>query len=68
MNAARQSWTDERLDDLSQRMDTGFARVDAELRELNGRFDALQRTLIQVGFSLSAAMIGVMAATIFTQL
>jgi hypothetical protein len=66
--AARQNWSDERLDDLSRRVDTGFARVDAELRELNGRFDALQRTLIQFGFSLSAAMIGVMAATIFAQL
>jgi predicted esterase len=68
VETVRQSWTDERLDDMSRRMDQGFARVDAELRELNNRFDALQRTLIQVGFSLSAAMIGVMAATIFTQL
>lgn len=27
-------WTDERLDDLSARMDAGFERVDGELREL----------------------------------
>lgn len=26
---ARDSWTDERLDDLSDRMDRDFARVDA---------------------------------------
>jgi hypothetical protein len=71
MNAARQSWTDERLDDLSHRMDLGFARVDAELRELNGRFDALQRILIQIGFVMSASLIGViatMAGLIVTQL
>ena len=27
-------WTDERLDDLSRRMDAGFSRVDADIREL----------------------------------
>ena len=30
----RVGWTDERLDDLSRRMDAGFARVDEDLREL----------------------------------
>jgi hypothetical protein len=27
-------WTDERLDDLARKMDAGFARVDADIREL----------------------------------
>ena len=27
-------WTDERLDDLSTRMDAGFERVDRDIREL----------------------------------
>ena len=31
---ARESWTDERLDDLSQRMSEGFQRVDADIRDL----------------------------------
>jgi hypothetical protein len=28
------AWTDERLDDLAQRMDDGFARVDLQARDL----------------------------------
>lgn len=31
---ARESWTDERLDDLNQRMSEGFQRVDADIRDL----------------------------------
>lgn len=30
----RDSWTDERMDDFSHRMDQGFGRVDADIREL----------------------------------
>jgi hypothetical protein len=30
----RTMWTDERLDDLSNRMDAGFDRVDQDIREL----------------------------------
>jgi hypothetical protein len=31
---ARKAWTDERLDDLNQRVTEGFARVDADIRDL----------------------------------
>jgi hypothetical protein len=31
---AREIWTDERLDDLSRKVDEGFARIDADIREL----------------------------------
>ncbi len=61
----RQSWTDERLDDLSQRMDAGFRRVDADVRELraemNARFDGLNRTLLQLGGGVIVALIGLIA-------
>lgn len=30
----RVAWTDERLDDLSTRMDAGFDRVDRDIRDL----------------------------------
>jgi hypothetical protein len=61
MEAMRQSWTDGRLDDLSHRMDDGFKRVDAELRALNGRFDALNRTLLQIGGGVIIALVGLIA-------
>jgi hypothetical protein len=31
---AREAWTDERLDDLSKRMEQGFGRVEADIREV----------------------------------
>ena len=40
MERARATWTDERLDDLSRRMDSGFNRVDEDLRSLSARIDA----------------------------
>jgi hypothetical protein len=65
MEAMRVNWTDERLNDLSHRMDAGFNRVDADLRELRGemssRFDALQRTLILAAGGVIAALIGLIA-------
>jgi hypothetical protein len=59
--SVRESWTDERLDDLSKKVDQGFARLDADMRALNGRFDSLQRTLLQVGGVMTAALIGLIA-------
>ena len=79
MDAMRQSWTDERLDDfaahtdkrfdavdkrfdsLERRMGEGFNRVDAELKALNDRFGALQRTLLQLGSGVIVALIGLIA-------
>jgi hypothetical protein len=34
MEAMREAWSDERLDDLANRMDRGFDRVDSDVREL----------------------------------
>jgi hypothetical protein len=52
-------WTDERLDDLSKRMDAGFARVDSDMRELRGEV----RDLRQLIFMLwGPTMLGIFAA------
>jgi tetrahydromethanopterin S-methyltransferase subunit G len=59
--SVREAWTDERLDDLSKKMDQGFSRLDAEMRALNSRFDSLQKTLLQVNGAIVAALIGLIA-------
>lgn len=51
----RVAWTDERLDDLSCRMDAGFERVDRELREMRG-------AMMRVGGGIVFALVGVIAA------
>jgi len=72
MDAMRESWTDERLDDLNSMVDRGFDRIDADLRSLRAdtksgfervddRFEALHRLLIQLGGLLTAALIGLIA-------
>ena len=68
MESMREAWTDARLDDLNtrvdrlgERMDRGFDRVDLELRALNGRFDGLQRTMLQIGGGVIVALVGLIA-------
>lgn len=36
----RETWTDERLDDLNAKVDRGFARVDVDLRSLRAETSA----------------------------
>jgi len=61
METVRHGWTDERLDDLNGRVEEGFRRVDADLRALNARFDALHRTMLQLGGGVIVALIGLIA-------
>jgi len=72
MEAMRESWTDGRLDDLSHRVDEGFRRVDADIRdlrtEMNSRFDALQGTMLQIGGGMIAALLAGFMGLIATQL
>lgn len=64
----RTAWTDERLDDLANRMDAGFARVDADIRELRAelRFEigGLRLTLLRVGGGIMIGLVGVIAAVL----
>jgi hypothetical protein len=68
MEAMRQSWSDDRLDDLSQRVDLGFQRVDQQLRDLRAevadrssrvenQLDRLLLALVVVAGSLIAALV-----------
>lgn len=68
----REKWTDERLDDMNERMSEGFYRLDDELRglrsdmraefaavraEMNTRFEATQRLIVQVGGGMFVTMV-----------
>lgn len=57
MEAMREKWTDERLDDMNARMAEGFQRVDADLRELRSDMKAMQRLIVQVGGGLFGTML-----------
>ena len=53
-------WSDKRLDDLAQKVDTGFERVDSDIREL--------RTLMfQLWGTNMVAILVTLAAVIFTR-
>jgi hypothetical protein len=71
MEAMREKWTDERLDDMNARMAEGFQRVDTDLRELradmNSRFEAMQRLIIQVGGGLFGTMLIGFLGLVLTQ-
>jgi len=73
----RAAWTDERLNDLANRMDAGFARIDADIRELRvelrseigglraelrGEIGALRLMLLRVGGGIMVGLVGVIAA------
>jgi hypothetical protein len=68
----RTTWTDERLDDLSRRMDTGLDRVDADIRELRGdmnfRFDRLETrfdSMRRLMFGMLATIVAAFLVSIF---
>lgn len=42
MEAMRKSWTDERLDDLSRRVDVGFEEVAGQFQKVDERFGRLE--------------------------
>lgn len=78
--AGMTEWTDGRLNELSKKVDDGFAKVDhrfeqveekmtagftqvnSDMRELSGRFDKLQHSLMQVAFALGIGALAMIAA------
>jgi hypothetical protein len=57
-------WNDGRLDELSKRVDDGFTGVNERIDQLSDRFDALQKTLMQIGGGIMVALIGLIATQI----
>ncbi len=68
----RESWTDARLDDFAahtdQRFDSLERRMEDGFKALNSRFDALNRTLLQIGGGIIATLIAGFFGVIITQL
>jgi hypothetical protein len=75
MHVMRESWTDERLDDLNNRVDRGFDRVDADIRTLRSemkagfervdeRFESLHRLLLQFCWLMIATLLGLVVPLI----
>jgi len=57
-------WNDGRLDELSKRVDDGFTGVNQRIDHLSDRFDALQKTLMQIGGGILVALIGLIATQV----
>ncbi len=79
MERARATWTDERLDDLSRRVDAGFDRIDHDLRglraemnlrfeavesKLGGRMDNLQRTMTLTIIAVMGTFVSALASLV----
>jgi hypothetical protein len=62
----RTMWSEERLDDLSQRVDVGFERVDKDIRELRADIGSLRLAIFQVGGGLGIGLVGVIASILIS--
>jgi predicted nuclease with TOPRIM domain len=54
MEAMRQSWSDDRLDDLNNRVDAGFARVDERFARVDERFARLEDKIDRLDAKIDA--------------
>ena len=59
-------WTDERLDDLSDRMDAGFERVDRDIREVRTDLRELRTLMFQLWGSTIVGLAGTIATVLLT--
>jgi hypothetical protein len=55
--AGMTEWTDGRLDELSKRVDDGFAEMRAEFQRVDSRFDSLQKLLIRMAWTYGIGML-----------
>jgi hypothetical protein len=55
--ATMTEWTDGRLDELSKRVDDGFAEMRAEFQRVDSRFDSLQKILIRMSWTYGVGML-----------
>ena len=58
----RESWTDERLDDLNGRVSEGFQRVDQRFERVEERLDSIQRLIAFGAIAMSGSFLAGFAA------
>ena len=66
-----EQWTEGRLNELSGKVDSGFERVDAELRALRVEMGSIQRTMVQGFIAMTGGILAgfaVLGGIIATQL
>lgn len=51
-------WTDGRLDELSKKVNDGFAKVDRRFEQIDLRLDGLHRLLIRMAWTYGIGMLG----------
>lgn len=64
----RETWTDERLDDLSRRMDQGFDRVDRDLRDMRGEIRDVRGEIGELRSLIHRFGTGLLAAIVIATL
>jgi len=60
-------WTDERLDDLSRKMDEGFNRLDGDVRELRTDMREMRTLMFQLWGTNMVAILATIATVIATR-
>jgi hypothetical protein len=67
----RSTWTDSRLDDFKERVDSRLGELSGQLTEQGARIDRLQHTMVQAFIALMVAMFtgfATLAGLIVTQI
>jgi hypothetical protein len=57
MESVRSTWTDSRLDDFKDRVESRFDTLEGRVDVLGGKVDALQHTMINVFVGMMVAML-----------
>jgi len=72
METMREAWTDERLDDMNRRMESGFNRVDADIRnlrtEMNARFERVESRFDDINRTINRTMLRLGGGAIVTMI
>ncbi len=64
MEMMRESWTDERLDDLSKKVDDGFSRMDGEFHLVRAEFAAVCSEISSLNRTVALGFAGLVASVL----